>query len=212
MTGNFPQKDFNDGVINKQKQKSTVGGEVTNDLKDQDEDHVFRFIKMYEENSCLWDVLHKDYTKRNVKEITYSNLTNVFETKINSIKTIINGHRSQLGCKLAKERKTKNEQSTDVTYTRIFVHYGHLDFLLPVMRAAENKDVLKLNAENMGQEEIEPKILQTVKRGYTAERKVDLQPKCTDVVTANSNEKETRLLDHDLCFEFCSFHVSYMIY
>ena len=110
----------------------------------------------------------------NVKEITYSNLTNVFETKINSIKTIINGHRSQLECKLAKDRKTKNEQSTDVTYTRIFVHYGHLDFLLPVMRAAENKDVLKLNAENMGQEEIEPKILQTVKRGYTAERKVDL--------------------------------------
>ena len=64
MTGNFPQKDFNDGVMNKQKQKSTVGGGVTNDLKDQDEDHVFWFIKMYEENSCLWDVLHKDYTKR----------------------------------------------------------------------------------------------------------------------------------------------------
>ena len=34
MTGNFPQKDFNDGVMNKQKQKSTVGGGVTNDLKD----------------------------------------------------------------------------------------------------------------------------------------------------------------------------------
>ena len=64
---------------------------------------------MHEENSCLWDVLHKDYTKRNGKEITYSNLTDVAETEINSIKTIINGLRSQLGCKLAKERKTKNE-------------------------------------------------------------------------------------------------------
>ena len=31
------------------------------------------------------------------------------------------------------------------------------------MRAAENKDVLKLNAENMGQEEIEPAILRKVK-------------------------------------------------
>ena len=60
-------------------------------------------------------------------------------------------------------------------YTRILVHYGHLDFLLSVMRAAENKDVLKLNAENMGQEKIEPKILQTVKREYTVERKRDLE-------------------------------------
>ena len=56
-------------------------------------------------------------------------------------------------------------------YARIWVHYCHLDFFLPVMRAAENKDALKLNAESMGQEETEPKIL---KRGYTAERKVDL--------------------------------------
>ena len=34
MTGNFSQKDFNDVVINKQKQKSAVEGGVTNDLKD----------------------------------------------------------------------------------------------------------------------------------------------------------------------------------
>ena len=59
-------------------------------------------------------------------------------------------------------------------YSRIWVHYGHLDLLLPVMRAAENKDALKLHAETMGQEETEPKVLQTVKRGYTVERKKDL--------------------------------------
>ena len=49
---------------------------------------------MHEENPCLWDVLHKDYTKSNVKEITYSNVTDVFETEINSDKTIINGLRA----------------------------------------------------------------------------------------------------------------------
>ena len=48
-------------------------------------------------------------------------------------------------------------------YSKIWVHYGHLGFLLPVMRAAENKDALKLHAETMGQEKIELKILQTVK-------------------------------------------------
>ena len=126
---------------------------------------------MHEENPCLWDVLHKNYTKRNVKEITYSNLTDVFEIEINSIKTIVNGQRAQLECKLVKESKTKSEEST---YARIWVYYGHLVFLLPVMRAAENEDALKLNAKTMGQEEAEPKILQTVKRGDTAKRKVDL--------------------------------------
>ena len=119
-------------------------------------------------------ILHKDYTKRTVKEITYSNLTGVLETEINSNKAIINGLRSQLRCKLPKEIKAKSGQSTDVMYSRIWVHYGHFDFLLPVMRAAENKDALKLHAETMGQEETEPKVLQTVKRGYTVERKKDL--------------------------------------
>ena len=84
---------------------------------------------MHGQNPCLWDVLHKDYTKRNVKEITHSNLADVFEIEINSIKIIINELRAQLGCKLAKERKTKNKQSTDAMYTRMLVHYGHLDFL-----------------------------------------------------------------------------------
>ena len=34
IAGNFSQNDFNDGVINKQKEKSAVEGDVTNDLKD----------------------------------------------------------------------------------------------------------------------------------------------------------------------------------
>ena len=62
---------------------------------------------MHEENPCVWNILHKDYTKRNVKEIIYSNLTDVLETKTNSIKTIINGLRAQLGYKLAKETKKR---------------------------------------------------------------------------------------------------------
>ena len=62
---------------------------------------------MHEKNPCLWDILHKDYTKRNEKEIIYSSLTDVLETETNSIKTIINGLRSQLGYKLAKESKKR---------------------------------------------------------------------------------------------------------
>ena len=64
ITGNFSQKDVNDGIINKQKQKAAVEGGV------KDEHHIFLFIKMQEENPCLWDILYKDYTKRNANEIT----------------------------------------------------------------------------------------------------------------------------------------------
>ena len=88
----------------------------------------------------------------------------MFETKINSIKTIINGLRAHLGCKLAKESKTKSKKSTDVMYSNIWIHYGHLVFLLPVMRAAENTDVLKLHAATTDQEDTEPKIVNSKKR------------------------------------------------
>ena len=37
---------------------------------------------MHEENPCSWDVLHKNYTKRDLKEIAYCNLTDVFETEM----------------------------------------------------------------------------------------------------------------------------------
>ena len=65
------------------------------------------FINIHEENPCLWDIHHKDYTKRNEKDIIYSSLTDVLETETNSIKTIINGLRSQLGYKIAKESKKR---------------------------------------------------------------------------------------------------------
>ena len=73
ITGNFSQKDVNDGIINKQKQKAAVEGGVKDDLEDQNEHHIFLFIKMQEENPCLWDILYKDYTKRNANEITTVN-------------------------------------------------------------------------------------------------------------------------------------------
>ena len=90
----------------------------------------------------------------------------MFETEINSIKTIINGLRAHLGCKLAKKSKTKSKKSTDVMYSNIWVHCGHLVFLLSVMRAAENTDALKLHAATMDQEETEPKIVNSKKRIY----------------------------------------------
>ena len=54
------------------------------------------FIDMLEENPCLWYIFHKDYSKRNVKEINHTNMTTAFETNVTSVKTKINGLRAQL--------------------------------------------------------------------------------------------------------------------
>ena len=71
---------------------------------------------MLEENPCLWDVFHKDYSKRDVKEIAYKSIATAFNTNISSVKTKINGLRAQLGREKAKETKTKSGQSTDELY------------------------------------------------------------------------------------------------
>ena len=55
-----------------------------------------------------WDVYHTDYSKRDVKEIAYSEIATSLETNIPSIKTKINRLRAQLGKELTKEKNTKS--------------------------------------------------------------------------------------------------------
>ena len=74
------------------------------------------FIDILKENPCLWDVFHKDYSKRDVKAVAYSSLAAVFETNVSFIKTKINRLRAQLGREKAKESKTKSGQCTDELY------------------------------------------------------------------------------------------------
>ena len=56
-----------------------------NDKKDWNDIETKDFIDMVEENPCLWDVFHMDYSKRDVKAMAYS------------VKAKINGLRAQLG-------------------------------------------------------------------------------------------------------------------
>ena len=79
------------------------------------------FIDMIEENPCLWDAFHNDYSKRDVKAIEYSSLATAFEINFSSIKTKVNGLHTQLGQKNAKEskksKKSKSGQCTDDVLT-----------------------------------------------------------------------------------------------
>ena len=55
----------------KQKEPSSKNKPDEKDKKEWDDDETVDFIDMLEENPCLWDVFHKDYSKCDVKEIAY---------------------------------------------------------------------------------------------------------------------------------------------
>ena len=64
---------------------------------------------MLQEKPCLWDVFDKEYTKRDVKEIAYTDIASSLDTNIESIKAKVNRFRAQLGREVAKASKTKIE-------------------------------------------------------------------------------------------------------
>ena len=98
---------------------------------------------MLEEKPCLWDVFDKEYTKRDVKKIAYTEITSSLDKNIESIKAKINALRAQLGRKVAKISKTKSVQSTDELDIPSWIHYKRLSFLLPEIKSSENRDTLK---------------------------------------------------------------------
>ena len=71
---------------------------------------------MLKEKPCLWDVFDKEYMKRDVKEIAYTEIAGSLDTNFESIKAKVNGLRARLGGEVVKVNKTKSGQSTDELY------------------------------------------------------------------------------------------------
>ena len=65
---------------------------------------------MLEANLCLWDLYHPDYSKRDIKELAYTEIATAFDTNNSSVKSKINGLRAQLGRELSKVKTTKSGQ------------------------------------------------------------------------------------------------------
>ena len=83
-------KQTRESIQRKQKKRKVTKTEKNgNDKKDWNDNETMDFIDMYEENPCLWDVFHNDYSKHDVKAITYSSSPAAFETNVSSIKTKI---------------------------------------------------------------------------------------------------------------------------
>ena len=83
--------------------------------KDWTDKEVSLLIDMLEANPCLWDVYHTDYSKRDVREIAYSEIATSLETNIPSIKTKINGLRAQLK---RQKKKTPNMGKAMMSFTQ----------------------------------------------------------------------------------------------
>ena len=75
--------------------------------KDWTDEEISLLIDMLEEKLCLWDVFDQEYTKRDVKEIAYTEIASSLDTNIESIKAKINGLRAQLGRGVARSTKPR---------------------------------------------------------------------------------------------------------
>ena len=152
--------------------------------KDWTDEEISLLIDMLEEKPCLWDVFDKEYTKRDVKEIAYTEIASSLDTNIESIKAKINGLRAQLGREVAKVNKTKSGQSTDELYGSRWIHYDRLSFLLPVIKSSKSRDTLKRKNEEENEEVEETRFpAPGLKKKTITERKIELLSKCTEAIT-----------------------------
>ena len=94
---------------------------------------------------CLWDVYHATYSKCDVKELAYVELSDQFELPIAGIKSKVNGLRTQFNRELAKESKIKSGQNTDELYKSNWVHFGRLNFLRSVLASSKSFDSINAN-------------------------------------------------------------------
>ena len=147
--------------------------------KDWQEDKVSHLIELLEERPSLWDVFHKDYAKRDVRDVAYNKIAEVFECNTASIKSKIDGLRAQLGREMGNVNKTKSGQSTDDLYVSNWVHYQSLAFLQPVMKSSSSKNTLKQSNEDQDKiEYTDVKIASGSKKKTLPERKIELLTKC----------------------------------
>ena len=80
MNSSNEEQDFQQKEVEKQNVENQKNGrkaankkeDSKKDKKEWNDNKIMNFIDMLEENPCLWDIFHKDYSKRDVKEIAYT--------------------------------------------------------------------------------------------------------------------------------------------
>lgn len=168
-----------------EKAKKTPKADSKKSAKDWTDEETTMLIEFLESKPCLWDVYQPEYSKRDIKEIAYSEMASNFDTDIASIKQKLNNLRTRFGKELSKERNTKSGQATEELYNSNWPFFDQLAFLTPVIGASKSRDTLKRMSVN-NDDDNEDEVTSSKQRKPTvAEKKLDLLQKCTDAITAN---------------------------
>ena len=174
--------------LSKKEGKPTKSSKVKA-TKDWTDEEITLLIEILEANPCLWNIYDPSYSKKDAKEIAYSEIATNLNTTITSVKSKINGLRAQLGREMVKEKTTRSGQSTDELYRSTWPHYDKLFFLIPVIKSAKSRDTMsrKRNAEDekdlSGKESPSASV---PKKKTLAEKKLDLLTKCTEAMTSKA--------------------------
>ena len=179
-------KKADDKKAEKGKKTTAKTDSKTKPAKDWTDEETSLLIDLLESKPCLWDIHHAEYTKRDLKEIAYSEMATSFDTNIASIKQKLNTLRTRFGKELAKERNTKSGQSTDELYISNWTHYDELAFLTPVFGVSKSRDTLKRMSTDDKEDENDKEVTPNKSRKTIAEKKLDLLTKCTEAITANA--------------------------
>ena len=79
-------------------------------------EEILKLIELYEARPCLWDVSHKSYHLRDIREKALDEMATELETTVKEIKSKLLNLRSQLGRENMKVKKTKSGQATGELY------------------------------------------------------------------------------------------------
>ena len=133
-------------------------------------------------------------SKRDKREVAYSEVSGKLDITVADVKTKINNLRAQLGREINKVKKTKSGQSTDELYKSSWLYFQRLQFLVPQMQPAPRRDTLELsntfdesdaegiddNPENVQPEY--PKKKRTAKNRFE-EKRIEILNKCSNLLT-----------------------------
>ena len=110
-------------------------------------EEILKLIELYEAMPCLWDVSHKSYHLRDIREKALDEMATEQETTVKEIKSKLLNLRSQLGQENMKVKKIKSGQATDELYKPNWTYWQHLQFLQPAMQPVRSRDNLQKSAD-----------------------------------------------------------------
>lgn len=111
------------------------------------DEEIEMLITLYEERPCLWDVGHKDYMNRDIKEVAYSQIDllmfDKYDISREDYKSKWKIIRSQFMREQVLERKKKSGQPMSVVYHSSWKWYKMLKFLVIVHNSTKGFDTMK---------------------------------------------------------------------